>query len=547
MTFSEDFQRGWAAGRTIPGRPASGRPAASAAQRKETPAGGNGGARPPLGSGVVRKPSPIRLGYYLNRKTGQTGGPLPLDSSLHTLVVGANGAGKQTRFLTELYMTTSARSLFVFDVKGTAALQTADERRRLYGADCVKTICPFPVLHLPNDGFNPLLHRDPESKDFYSECRADVDAVIDIEQGENAHWSESASDFATALVMWECILARREKRTPSWLNVRMMGTEADKWEIDPADRQRKRATAGITQTAKRMTDEGGPIIASLVAPFMERHGGDDRELKSIQTTFRRNTALFLDPYIAATVSVKNGVDFRKQRDWPPMSVYTVLPPDKLSQNRRFTRLVLSSAMRAHFRPGPVSTLFVLDEFRATVGKLPIVLDVWALVREYGMQLMPIVQSLVQLKAMFGDEWETFVGQAGAVATIGPAGDQFSAEWMSKRSGTTTVLQRGYNIGDGVNSGDGANSGTGLSISSGGATSNQGASRNYGSNKSGTYTVQQVERPAISPQEMMNLKPGHGRIWPHGMGGRSIPFFAVNYWNREADWAKRVKRNPYYNG
>jgi hypothetical protein len=117
--------------------------------------------------------------------------------------------------------------------------------------------------------------------------------------------------------------------------------------------------------------------------------------------------------------------------------------------------------------------------------------------------------------------------------------------MSKRCGTTTVLQRGFNISDGVNGGGGANGGTGFSP--GGLSTNQSANYSHGKNISGTYTVQQVEKPAITPQEMMNLKPGHGRIWPLGMGGRSIPVFFPNYWNREADWIKRVKRNPYYNG
>jgi type IV secretory pathway TraG/TraD family ATPase VirD4 len=292
-----------------------------------------------------------------------------------------------------------------------------------------------------------------------------------------------------------------------------------------------------------MMEEGGPIVASLVAPFLREHGGEN-ELAGIQSTFRRNTSLFLDPYIAETVSVKNGVDFRRQRDWPPMTTFTVLPPDKLSQNRRLTRLVLSSAMRAHFRPGPVSTLFVLDEFRATVGKLPIVLEVWALVREYGIQLMPVVQSLVQLKALYGDEYEAFVSQAGCVATIGPACD-FSADWMSKRSGNTTILQRGFNIGDGVNSGENPSSSFGFSGSA--PSQNSGFGRSHGRNVSGTFTVQQVQRPALLPQELMNLRPGHGLIWPHGMGGRWIPFFAPNYWNREAEWVRRVKRNPYYNG
>jgi len=543
MSMMEEFQRGWAAGRSSSGRAgASPRTTErrSAAREPRRPGAGAGAAPP--GPGALPKPSPIRLGYYLDRKRGETGGPLALGSSLHTLIVGANGAGKSTRVLTELYMTMRARSQFVLDVKGTAALQTADERRRLYGAANTNIICPYPVLGLSNDGHNPLAYIDPDSKLFYADCRAVTDALVDSEEGQHAHWSESAADFGTAGIMFEVQFARRQHRTPSLLNVRTMLTGADRWEKDESDELR--LVAGIKLTAARMIEEGGPIIASLIAPFMREKGGEN-ELAGIASTFRRNTAFLLDPHIAETLSVKNGADFRKLRDWPPKSVYCVLPPDKVSQNRRFTRLMLSSAMRTHFRTGQIGTLFVMDEFRLTVGKLPIVQEVWAVVREYQMQLMPVVQTLVQLKSLYGDEWETFVGQAGCVATIGPASDHFTAEWMSKRSGNTTILQRGFNLADGVNSGDGANSGFGYSNS--GGSSNQGSNRNYGRNINGTFSVQQVERPAFLPQELMNLPPGQGRIWPLGMGGRSIPFFAPNYWNREADWVRRVKENPYYNG
>jgi type IV secretion system protein VirD4 len=543
MTFIDDFRRGWSEGGPAPGPGFAfegNRGAAAAGSRRTWPAAGGPG--PSVGR--IPRPSPIRLGYYFDRETGETGGPLPLDSSLHTLVVGANGAGKQTRLLTELYMTVSARSLFVFDVKGTAALQTAEERRRLYGVDSTKIICPYPVLGLPNDGHNPLAHIDHRSKHFYADCRAVMDAIIDAEEGKNEHWSESASDFGTAGTMFEVELAHRQGRIPSLLNVRMMLTQPDRWEPIPGRPGKQRLVAGIKYTAARMIAEGGPIIASLIAPFMRDKGGED-ELAGIASTFRRNMAFVLDPHIAETLSVKNGADFRKLRDWPPKSVYCVLPPDKISQNRRFTRLMLSSAMRAHFRPGEIGTLFVMDEFRLTVGDLPIVREVWAVVREYAMQLMPVVQTLVQLKSLFGDEWETFVGQAGCVVTIGPASDHFTADWMSKRCGSTTLLQRGFNLADGVNSGDGANSGFGYS--NGGGSSNQGSNRNYGRNISGTFSVQQVERPAFLPQELMNLRPGQGRAWPLGMGGRSIPLFLPNYWNREADWVRRVKPNPYYSG
>src|SRR5690349_8184882 len=103
-----------------------------------------------------------------------------------------------------------------------------------------------------------------------------------------------------------------------------------------------------------------------------RYGGQSTPRRALES---RNSGLLVPGAdIARSVSVNKGPDFRKLRDWPPMSVFTVIRPDRLSQSRRLTRLILSNAIRAHFRPGPVNTLFVLDEFRATVGKLQIVLD-----------------------------------------------------------------------------------------------------------------------------------------------------------------------------
>jgi hypothetical protein len=42
--------------------------------------------------------------------------------------------------------------------------------------------------------------------------------------------------------------------------------------------------------------------------------------------------------------------------------------------------------------------------------------------------MPVVQSALQLKALFKEEWENFAAQAGAIVTIGPPGDIETAEW-----------------------------------------------------------------------------------------------------------------------
>ena len=180
------------------------------------------------------------------------------------------------------------------------------------------------------------------------------------------------------------------------------------------------------------------------------------------------------------------------------------------------------------------------------SNLPIVRDVWSLVRGYNIQLIPIVQSMLQLQSLFKEEWENFAAQAGMVATLGPAGDAFSAEFFFKRSGNTTMLQAGFNLGDGVNSGNGVNAGTGFSNS--GVSSNEGNGQNFGRNTSGGINWSQIERRAFLPQDFMNYRPGFGRIWTPGMGTASIPFFAPNYWKyRSAPWVRHVRPNPLRTG
>ena len=67
--------------------------------------------------------------------------------------------------------------------------------------------------------------------------------------------------------------------------------------------------------------------------------------------------------------------------------------------------------------------------------------------------------------------------------------------------------------------------------------------------SGGINFQQAERHAFLPNELMDLPPGHGRLWLPGMGTRSVPYFAPNYWKRRqgAEWVARVKKNPFRTG
>jgi type IV secretion system protein VirD4 len=379
---------------------------------------------------------------------------------------------------------------------------------------------------------------DPKSPKFYDAAAAIGDALIEIESGSGQYWSESAQGLLVALIMFEVIVARRENRPPSLFNVRRMLTEAD--EYAPGT---KRLVKGLSVTAARMIASGNEAIASLAGRFVRQHG--QNELASIRSTASTQSEWMLSDAMKKDLE-KQGTDFRQLRQ-RPTTIYVVLPADEITRKRRWTRVVIASALSAHFTPGPMNTLFVLDEFRAAVGKMQIINDMWSLVRGYGVQLMPIMQSCLQLKSLFNDEWENYVAQAGLVATLGPAGDLFSAKWMSERCGVTTILQSGFSLNDGINTGDGASTGSGTGGGGGGASSNQGNSFNSGHSRGGSISYQQTERRVLLPQEIMNIRAGHGLIWLPGMGTRTIPFFAPNYYRRRAPWVSHVRPNPYYAG
>jgi type IV secretion system protein VirD4 len=451
------------------------------------------------------KPSPIRIGYYFDGK--RTGARNEYSGERHLLVFGLNGAGKSTRFLIENLVTLKDRSIVVFDVKGELAAQTARARRRLGD---VFIINPYGVVGLPSDGYNPLAIVNPANENEFSDRAAALaDAIVEIE-GKDPHWSESAQGLMQAGIMWEVMQAELEGRAPSLFRVRQLLTEPD--ETHP---KTGKLVKGLAVNAARMVQQGGEIIESLVGRFLREHG--QNELSSIQSTFDTQTRFLLSPPLAKDLEKGRGQCFRQLHD-RPTTVYIVLPPGEINRKRRWTRLLLSAALMEHMRPGPVKTLFVLDEFRASVGHLQIVSDVWSLVRGYGIQLMPVLQSVTQLKTLYKEEWENFAGQAGVVMTIGAASDLTTAKWMSELCGTQTFWQ---------------------------SSPSSGASRSaQGTNTSDNESWSQSGRPFLLPQDIRSLAVGEGLVWTPGYGERPTRFFAPRYWKCR-ELIPLVDRNPYF--
>lgn len=450
-------------------------------------------------------PGAIDLGRYWNSKAERADGKLRYGGPRHVMVLGPNGSGKGARLLVPNLLQITDKSIVVMDPKGENAAISAPWRRKVSD---VLILNPFGVLtdiypDLASVGFNPLASLDPASPRFYDNAAGIGEALIKI-AGKEPHWSESAQGLVVAFIMWEAMMARREGRAPLLQTVRALLTEPDEY-ARGADGKMHLAR-GLRITAARMCAEGGFEIASLIGRFLR---GND-EMASIQSTADTQTKWLLSPLVRADLA-KNAIDFARLKE-RPTTVYVILPAEAMETHSVYLRLVIASALRALYRPGGVPVLFMLDEF-AHLGRLQPIESALGLVRGYGIQLMPVLQSLTQLRGLYEEGYENFLGQSGAVVGLTP-NDWFTADWMSRRSGEMTIRQPTANTSE--------NAGGGVGKSAG---------ENY------------VRRPYLMPQDLFRMREGFGLIWCPGQSG-PIPVYLPPYWDVEL-LRRRARLDPYH--
>jgi type IV secretion system protein VirD4 len=453
----------------------------------------------------------IYLGRYYDDKTKQAGDEILYEDERHILVFGPTGCGKGAGFLSpNLLKGLEEQSVIVIDPKGELAAVTAEHRRQI-GHEVI-ILNPFNVLDLGSEGFNPLANLDPNSPSFYDDAAGLGEALIKI-GGQDPHWTESAQGLIVALLMWE---KKLHGDGACLENVRAMLTEPTDFEefIDDNGHLQKRPCSGLAFTAAKMVDRGGFVIDSLASRFTR----ENDEIASIQSSADTQTRWMLSPPMREDLG-KDGVDFRKLKDHPT-TVYVILPAQYMRTHSVWLRLVIVTALRSLYRPGGLRTVMLIDEM-PTLGHLSTIEDAFGLVRGYRVQIAAIFQDLAQLKDIYKERWETFVANAGAIMAFAP-NDMGTAEWMSKRTGQTTVLAMGFNENTGSSSGQKATTSSGSGLSE-----------------------QQIPRAPYLPHELFGFEAGMGLLWLAGLS-QSIKFFAPKY-RKIRECRERAEPNPYYTG
>lgn len=381
------------------------------------------------------------------------------DGPAHLLTMAPTRTGKGVGTIIPNLLTAD-RSVICIDPKGENA-KIAGRAREQFGP--VHVLDPFGVTGMHSAAFNPLDTLDPASLDVAEDASALADALVFDEPGMagEAHWNEEAKALISGLLLTIVAMESPDRRH--------LGTLREYLTVAPET---------FAALLKRMQacDEAGGLIARAA----NRHlGKSEREAAGVLSAAQRHTHFLDSPRMT---SVLGRSDFRfADLKHGNVTVFLVLPPDRLSIYSRWLRLLVSQSLldmaRDPAKPA-VPILYLLDEF-AALGHLAPVERAMGLMAGYGVQLWPILQDVHQLRATYGQRAGTFLSNAGVLQVFG-VNDHDSARLVSDLLGQETVVF-------------------------------QTTARALDSEKSGiSYSQQHTGRPLLTPDEVRNL-PAQGQL------------------------------------
>ena len=225
---------------------------------------------------------------------------------------------------------------------------------------------------------------------------------------------------------------------------------------------------------------------------LDHYQGD--ELGSVMTTCNRFLRFLDTPAIAESTgsSSFDPAGLRKGR----MTVYLVLPPERMRAQSALLRVWIGGLFRACLRGGlneRNKVHFILDE-AAALGHMAPLDDAVDKYRGYGIRLQFYYQSLGQLKKCWPqDQGQTLLSNTSKV--FFGCNEFQTAEFISKSLGPETIVVDSGGTNSGWSRNQGSSRGSGYSESSGSSYSG-GSSSNW----------QQQTRELLKPDEVMQLDP-----------------------------------------
>lgn len=358
---------------------------------------------------------------------GALGGQLiGVTDDRHMMTVAGSRAGKGVSTIIPNLLEYPG-SVLVIDPKGENARVTASRRGK--GSQAVKqglgqdvyVLDPFGVSGCASSSFNPLSMIDPTADTAVDDAALIAEALVIQEEGAGRHFSSAARNFLRGLVLYVCTEPDPELRTLTQVR-RLLTADPDQFKE--------------LLRIMMMMDECDGVIHRTAAALVAK---DPKEASSVISTAIEQTDFLDSPPLARCLghSAFNLVDLKRR----PTTVYLCLPAGRMATHNRWLRIIINLAVEAMERepkkpPHPV--VFLMDEF-AVLDHLSSIEKAAGQIAGFGVKLWPIIQDLSQLKSIYKERWETFMGNAGLLQFFGN-NDLTTLQYLAQRLGKSTIIQ-----------------------------------------------------------------------------------------------------------
>lgn len=184
-----------------------------------------------------------------------------------------------------------------------------------------------------------------------------------------------------------------------------------------------------------LSEPGRQAFANLVSQA-------DETFASIMGTLKEPLNAWINPVLDAATSEDDFLltDVRRKK----MTIYIGIQPNKLAEARLIVNLFFSQLINQNTRELPTADptlryqcLLLMDEF-TSIGRVDIIASAVSYMAGYNIRLLPIIQSMAQLDAVYGKELSRTIITNHALQIVYTPREQQDANDYSEMLGTTTV-------------------------------------------------------------------------------------------------------------
>jgi type IV secretion system protein VirD4 len=399
-------------------------------------------------------------GIFLGQVAGQFIG---IKDDRHAMLVAGSRAGKGRAVLVNNLLEYKG-SVLAIDPKGELADITA-RRRGKGGAlihkdgemeglgQTIAVLDPFnrtaPWVQEYKASYNPLSILNINSPTIVEDASLISDAIVIATNEKEPHWDDSAKNFIEGVILhvvsyrkyrdrcnlvtvWE-LISNGVQEDESSINE----NQDDEHHLSGMDLLQEEISLNVMELKLAGHEDIAGIIEAASDDFFEK---PSKERMSVLSTARRHIKFLGYPRLR---DVLTGHDFdltNLKTDPNGMTIYLCLPAGRMGTCSRWLRLFINLTLEAMEREelkADPPVLLCLDEF-PVLGHMKQIEDAAGQIAGFGVKLWTILQDLTQLKSLYKERWETFMGNSSVIQFFGN-NDVTTLKWISERVGKTSLI------------------------------------------------------------------------------------------------------------